>query len=246
MKKLLLLTLAIATAAFSYGQCTSATDFGTLPFGVAPDTVVNFASGEINSLYSQQIDVKVPTDGTFAGMPFIAVDSAQVLSIEGLPEGITLECAGTASTPCTFLGGTEGCGVLSGIPTEGGTFNLSIVLMVYTSIGPLPYSFDGYSIVIEGDIVGIDAFGNLGFEMANAIPNPAHLSATIAVESKLSGMGEFRVFDLVGKEVFFKNIYLNQGSNKISYNTSQLPEGVYIYRLDAFGETMTSRLVVVH
>ena len=246
MKKLLLLTLSIGVAIFSYGQCSPDTDFGVQPFGVAPDTIVNFLSGDINSMYVQQIDVKVPVDGGFAGMPFIMVDSAQVLSVEGLPDGLTLECTGNAATPCTYLAGTTGCAVISGIPTEAGTFELTMILQVYSSFGAIPLPFVGYRIFIEGAAVGLDPYDNLGFKMGNAVPNPAHLSATIMVDAKQNGIGEFRVFDLVGKEVFLKNVRLNQGSNKITYNTSQLPEGVYIYRLDAFGETMTSRLVIVH
>lgn len=245
MKKLLLLTLSLTAAVFSYGQCTPIADFGNEPFGVAPDTIVNFVSGEINSLYTQQIDVKVPVDGGFAGLP-VTVDSAQVISITGLPEGLSLECTGNAATPCTYLAGTIGCAVISGIPTQGGNFELTIDLIIYTAFAPVPFVFGGYKIFIEGGSVGLDPYDNLGFKMGNAIPNPAHLSADIAVESKQNGMGEFRVFDLVGKEVFLKNVRLNQGSNKITYNTAQLPEGVYIYRLDAFGETMTSRLVIVH
>lgn len=244
MKKLLLFTLAIAAATFSYGQCTPTTDFGDAPFGVAPDTLVNFVSGEINSLYIQQIDVKVPIDGSFVGAP-IPVDSARVLSIDGLPEGLTLECAGNASTPCTYLGGTIGCAVISGVPTQAGNFELTIILEIYTAFGPIPFPFGGYTIFIEGP-VGLDPYDNLAFKMGDIRPNPAHLSATLMVDSRESGKGEFRVFDLVGKEVYFKNIRLNQGSNKITYNTSELSEGVYIYRLDAFGETMTSRIVIVH
>lgn len=240
MKKLLLLTLSIAAAAFSYGQCTPNTDFGDMLFGVAPDTIVNFVSGEVNSMYYQQIDVKIPAEASG-----FTVDSAQVLSIEGLPEGLTLECGGTAVSPCTFLPGI-GCAFISGIPTQGGNFNLTIILQVYAGFIQLPFTYEGYKIFIEGGTSGIESNNNLGFKMGNAIPNPAHLSATISVESKQSGMGEFRVFDLVGKEVFLKNVRLNQGSNKITYNTSELPEGVYIYRLDAFGETKTSRLVIVH
>ena len=59
MKKLILLSGFIAMAALTYGQCEPQTDFGDEPYAVAPDTIVNFASGTINSLYSQQIDVKV-------------------------------------------------------------------------------------------------------------------------------------------------------------------------------------------
>ena len=244
MKKLLLFTFSIAIATISYGQCTPNTDFGDEPFGVAPDTIVNFVSGQVNSLYSQQIDLKVPFDGAFVGVP-IMIDSVQVLSIEGLPAGLTLDCTGNAFTPCTYLPGTEGCAVISGIPTLAGNYDLTIILQIYSSFGAIPFPFEGYKIFIDG-AVGLDPYDNLGFKMGNAIPNPAHMSATIAVDSKQNGIGEFRVFDLVGKEVFLKNVRLNQGSNKIIYNTSQLPEGVYIYRLDAFGETMTSRLVIVH
>lgn len=245
MKKLLLLTIALATAALSYSQCTPETDFGDQPFGVAPDTIVNFMAGSVDNIYSQQIDVKVPVDGTFANASFVVVDSAQVLSISGLPEGLTLQCNGNAVTNCMYLAGSEGCGVISGIPTEAGTFELTIDLMVYTSLSPIPYSFPGYRIVVDGP-TGIEENDFLTFKMEDIRPNPAHLSTNLFLESKSSGKGQFRVFDLVGKEVFTKDFMISQGKNKITYNTSQLPEGIYIYRVDAFGESVTSRLVIVH
>ena len=153
MKKLLLLTIILATAALSYGQCTPNTDFGNQPFGVAPDTVVNFVPASVNNIYSQQIDVKVPTDAAFADLPFVTVDSATVLAISGLPNGLTLECAGNAFNPCTYLAGTVGCAVISGIPTVAGTFDLSIDLMIYSNLGAVPYSFDGYKILVDVTIV---------------------------------------------------------------------------------------------
>src|SRR5690606_20677731 len=100
MKKLLLLTITLATAALSYSQCTPNTDFGDLPFGVSPDTLVNFVSGTVDNVYSQQIDVKVPTEVIFSGFSF-NVDSATVLGISGLPPGLELICDGNTVTPCT-------------------------------------------------------------------------------------------------------------------------------------------------
>ncbi|NEN22546.1 T9SS type A sorting domain-containing protein [Cryomorpha ignava] len=245
MKKLLLLTISLATAALSYSQCTPNTDFGDEPFGVAPDTVVNFVSGSVNNIYSQQIDVKVPTDGTFANAPFITVDSAMVMAISGLPPGLSLDCAGNTVSECTYLAGTEGCAVISGIPTAAGTYELTVELLVYTNFNAIPYPVPGYRIVVDGTI-GLEENDNLAFKMEDIRPNPANLSASLFLESKRSGKAEFRVFDLVGKEVHSKELVVVQGRNKINYNTSQLPEGVYIYRLDAFGESMTSRLVIVH
>lgn len=245
MKKLLLLTITLATAALSYSQCTPMTDFGDQPFGVAPDTVVNFVPGSVNNIYSQQIDVKVPLDGSFVGFP-VGVDSATVLSISGLPEGLTLACAGNAATECTYLSGTEGCAVISGIPTVAGTYELVINLLVYTAFGTnVPFSFDGYRIVVDGT-TGLEDVNFEAIKTEDIRPNPANTSATLFLDSKSSGEAQFRVFDLVGKEVFTKDYRITQGKNKITYNTSQLPEGVYIYRLDAFGESITSRLVVVH
>lgn len=245
MKKLLLLTIFLATTALSYSQCTPNTDFGDVAFGFAPDTVVNFVPGSVNNIYSQQVDVKVPTDGAFIDAPFIIVDSVTVLAVSGLPNGLSLNCNGNAVTLCTYLAGTEGCAVISGIPTVSGTFPLSIDLLVYSSFGAAPYSFGGYKIIIDGT-TGLEDKDNVAFKVEDIRPNPANLSANLFLDSKSSGTAQFRVFDLVGKEVYTRDFLVTQGRSKITYNTSQLPEGVYIYRLDAFGESTTSRLVIVH
>ena len=245
MKKLLLLTIILATAALSYSQCTPNTDFGDLAFGFSPDTTVNFVPGSVNNIYSQQVDVKVPTDGSFIEAPFVTVDSVTVLAVSGLPSGLSLNCNGNATTDCTYLAGTEGCAVISGIPTVAGTFPLTIDLMVYSNLGAIPYSVGGYKILVDVTI-GLEENDKLAFKVEDIRPNPANLSATFFLEAKSTGKGEFRVFDLVGKEVYTRNFMVTQGRNKITYNTSQLPEGVYIYRLDAFGESITSRLVIVH
>lgn len=247
MKKLLLSGLGLLFSVWTFGQCEPIADFGDAAFGVAPDTVVNFLDGAVNTIYSQQIDMKIPVDGSFAGPIFagLTVDSAQVNSISGLPEGLTLECTGNATVECTYLAGTVGCAVISGIPSSGGTYDLVINLTVYTSVGPFPLPFTGYHIFIDGPS-GINDAPALKLQLSDAKPNPARDKATIQIKAKNSGTGLFRVFDLVGKVVYSKPLVLTQGTNKLEYITSDLPEGVYIYRIDAFGETMTSRLVVIH
>lgn len=245
MKKLLLSGFGLVLSVWTFGQCEPIADFGDAAYGVAPDTVVNFVDGAVNTLYSQQIDVKVPVDGSFVGASFILVDSAQVTSISGLPAGLSLECNGNASSECTYLAGTVGCAVISGIPTSGGTYDLIVNLTVYTNLGPYPLPFTGYHIFIDGS-TGLNDAPVLKLQLADPKPNPAREKATIQIKAKNSGTGLFRVYDLVGKVVYTKNLMLTQGNNKLEYITSELPEGVYIYRVDAFGESMTSRLVVVH
>ena len=245
MKKLLLSGLGLLFSVWTFGQCEPIADFGDSAYGVAPDTVVNFLDGSVNTIYSQQIDMKIPLNGDFAGASFILVDSAQVTSIDGLPPGLTLECNGNAGTECTYLAGTEGCAVISGIPTSGGTYDLIINLTVFTNVSPIPLPFTGYRIFIDGP-TGLNDAPVLKLQLSDAKPNPARDKATIQIKAKNSGTGLFRVFDLVGKVVYSKPLILTQGINKLEYLTSDLPEGVYIYRVDAFGESMTSRLVVIH
>ncbi len=245
MKKLLLSGFGLLFTVLTFGQCEPIADFGDAAYGVAPDTVVNFVDGAVNTIYSQQIDVKVPVDGSFTGASFVLVDSARVTSIEGLPAGLSLQCNGNASSECTYLPGTVGCAIISGIPSSGGTYNLIVNLTVYTNFGPYPLPFTGYHIFVDGP-TGLNDVPILKLQLADAKPNPARDKAMIQIKTTNSGTGLFRVYDLVGKVVYSKNLMLTQGSNKLEYVTSDLTEGVYIYRVDAFGESMTSRLVVVH
>lgn len=245
MNKILPFLLLLVLPAWSFGQCTPVADFGDEPFGVSPDTVQNFTMGLINNLYTQQIDVKVPADGSFAGVPFIMVDSAEVLSISGLPNGLELVCNPNATADCTYLPDSVGCALITGIPTESGTFDLVINLRVYTTIIPYDLPFTGYRITIEGPSAVANP-AELKFSISAPLPNPANEKATFIITAPYSGTGKFRVFDLVGKEIYAKDVLFKQGKNRMDYGTVALPEGIYLYRIDAFNETITSRMVVTH
>lgn len=225
------------------------TDFGEEPFGVSPDTIVNFAPAEINVLYVQQIDVKVPENGAFLGElgASLTVDSASVASISNLPPGLTYECADFGLQPCTFPGGSLGCAVLSGIPTQGGTYDIEVTLTVHGSsfLGPLslPFVVEGYTIEVS-DPLSANSAGKFSFDLGPNVPNPADNKTTLSIIAPNTSKGELTVFDLVGKPVIKKSIRLNSGRNDIAIDTSLLPTGLYVYRVDAFGETLSSRFVV--
>lgn len=243
MKQIILLIIGFSLAHFGFSQCEPMTDFGDEPFGVAPDTVINFVGGELNTIYGQQIDVKIPESVQELGFD-IMVDSATITGIVNLPPGLEIICNPTASSPCTYLGGTIGCGVIQGIPTQGGTYELTVNILFYTQFfGALPFEFEGYSIEIEGT-VGIADSEKGGLNILPARPNPANIKSEIRTESDEQGEASLSVYDMVGKEVSTTRVFITPGINSIKYDTSSLPEGVYIYRIDAFGQSATSRLVV--
>jgi hypothetical protein len=247
MKTTLLLVSFLFATTLSMAQCEPMFDFGEEPFGVMPDTIMGFVDGEVGVLYTQQIDVKIPTDGAFADAPFLTVDSVSIITILGLPGGLTLDCAENTSTACTYLGGSTGCAVISGVPFSGGEYELGIVLNVYANLSgfptEIPYQFDGYSITIDGP-VGVE--DNMIVESIQLQPNPANNVVNLVANTTKSGNGTFMIFDLVGKQVHQESVQVSSGTNTISYNTNELPEGIYICKFEAFGESHASRLVVVH
>ncbi len=242
MKQILLLIPFLVLSYSASAQCEPMFDFGDEDFGVAPDTVVNLAEADINSFYSQQIDVRVPAEAE-TPLGNFPLDSASLAQVDGLPDGLTFECTNPLSTPCTFPGESDGCGVISGVPTEGGTFELNITAIVYSSGLSLPIDFEGYRIIVN-DPLGTDDVVDIN-DMT-LYPNPANDVVTVSLNAQRSGSGHLRLFDMVGKEITSSNVNIPQGKFTFDVNTNDLPEGVYIYRLDAFGESTTRRLVVLH
>lgn len=223
------------------------TDFGDEAFGVNPDTIVNFAPAAINTFYVQQIDVLVPENGAFAGLDFATVDSASISTISGLPAGLSYECADQLSTPCTFPGGSLGCGVVSGIPSEAGVFELDIVLTIYANFlgTPLdvPFAADNYRIIVDGPVNTHQA-AQLVFGLSPAVPNPASNLTRLRVASPRDGMAVITVFDLIGKKTMERNHMLRAGENEVPLRLESMDTGIYIYRVDAFGESLSGRFAV--
>lgn len=245
MKQLLLFIPFLILAHGVSAQCEPMFDFGDEEFGVAPDTVQNLDTADIDNFYSQQVDVRIPANAGFANLPFIAIDSASLAQITGLPDGLSFECNNPLPTPCTFPGDTDGCGTIAGVPTEGGTFDLLITALVYTSFTaePIPFNFEGYRLVVNDPLSTDDV---VEIEDMTLYPNPARDFVNVSLNAQRSGKGHLRLFDMVGKEISSSNVNIPQGEFTFEVNTADLPEGVYIYRLDAFGESTTRRLVVLH
>lgn len=244
MRQILLLASCFFITQLAMAQCEPIFDFGDEPFGIEPDTIAGLMDGEVDVLYVQQIDVKVPADGSFLDLPFILVDSASISQIIGMPPGLSIECNGDAWGDCTYLGGSTGCAVISGIPESGGTFDLTIMLEVHTNgLGSVPFAFEGYSINIEGP-VGVEE--TLAIQSLKIGPNPASNNVRLMASTLKSGEGTLRVMDLVGKEIYQQTVRLAAGSNQVDFSASSFPEGVYIVRFDAFGESQSRRMVVVH
>jgi hypothetical protein len=131
-------------------------------FGVWPDTTENFSAGVIGIPYEQILNLIVPSDAGLVDPQFagLVIDSVGFVGITGLPLGLSVACNSQTPAACTYITGQLGCGVITGTPTETGTFPLVLNVLAHSSIFgnvlSVPYTFGGYQIVITDNTTSIE------------------------------------------------------------------------------------------
>jgi hypothetical protein len=252
MRKALLSSI-VGLASFSASaQCTPNQLYADSVYGVWPDTTENFMSGMANVFYSDTLNILVPTnagliDPGFAGF---TIDSVAFDSVSNLPPGLSVVCNSQTAAPCTYLSNQVGCGLIEGIPTTTGTYDMVLNVTAYTTLGffvlPVPQSFGGYSITINANNVGLAEMGLEALSNVRTVPNPANSSLRVEFTLGRSTSGRVLLFNLVGEEVANQRFTGRQGLNVVPMNVEQLENGIYLYKVQAGGKTFTGRVVVDH
>lgn len=249
MKRSLLLILISVLGGGAFAQCTPDPLYADSVFGVWPDTTINFSPADLDMPYFQQLDVLVPSDAGLINEQFegVVLDSVQFTGITGLPPGLTVACSSQTPAACTYLAGQLGCGVIQGTPTQAGVFDLVVEVTAYSSfLGsplPIPYQFQGYRIeVLENVSVGEIALPVIG-EVRN-VPNPFATRTAFEFQLARNMPVDIRVFNLLGEELWSQKINGKAGVNKIPFESGDLQEGVYLYKVESGSATFTGRMVL--
>lgn len=253
MKQLLLSALFLTAAGAATAQvCTPNPLYADSIFGIWPDTTDNFAPGVLGQPYYQDLQLIVPQDAgdvdpTFAGVLLDSVSLSLVDGVVGLPAGLSVGCNSQTPAPCSFLTGVLGCGAIQGTPTESGEFPLTLNVTAYAALlgnaVPIPQSFTGYRIVVsEG--VGITEIITPGMSGVRNVPNP--FSNRTAIEFQLGSAStvDVRVFNLLGEELWGQVLQGKAGVNRVNFESRDLPEGVYLYKVQSGNDTFTGRMVL--
>ena len=101
--------------------------------------------------------------------------------------------------------------------------------------------------------IGIEPISNLvpkSFNLQQNYPNPFNPTTNIKFDVAANGFAKLVIFDVLGKEVAtLVSEDLKAGQYAVNYNASNLPSGVYLYRLTVNGEgstySATKKLVLV-
>jgi|GEM_PF-1640085 len=264
MKKFYSIVVASFLATGAFAQCNvdflaNLTVLSPLPTSDLPDGSVGLSylgTGKSISFAAsgQEIDpatlvalfnVQLPIP---AGLATFAVTRVEVVSVDGVPPGMT---TAASDTPSEWTEGESGCFLLSGTPTTVGeydvTFNVILdikyVVNLTGNVGtfttpqaaPVPYSMR----VLNN--ASIEDFSTVGL---NLFPNPANDMFSVSYPSTGSDMATINVTDMSGKTVYAANKSISAQGGNIQIGTDGLANGMYRVTFASGNINTASKLVV--
>jgi len=86
-----------------------------------------------------------------------------------------------------------------------------------------------------------------GIVLEQNYPNPANNQTIINFKLPLDGFVELSIYDIAGKVIrYLKNEKMNKGIHTINFNTSNIANGTYFYRLQFMDKALTKKIVIQH
>ncbi|MEE2700479.1 MAG: T9SS type A sorting domain-containing protein [Bacteroidota bacterium] len=264
MKKFVLILILAFSYVLAQAQCTPLPYQDSL-YSIWPDTIDNLPVVYQGVNYSTTITIKTPTTvieaagydtslttvlGQYVG--HWPVDSMELLSISGLPSGITHSCL---IPSCVIPGNTLTCAALSGNTSDPvGIYPIVMDVKVYTHgtvtiIVQIPIDTSvteqilGYKLEINSGTEVFDIYSQDDFVLLQNAPNPFDNYTNIKFNTPRSTNVEFTVIDMFGRKVFTDQISANRGENAYQF-THDLSSGIYMYNIDNGEASLSKRMII--
>ena len=94
--------------------------------------------------------------------------------------------------------------------------------------------------------VEVDVNGPLTFDLAQNYPNPFNPSTSIKYSVPESGNIRLSVFNIVGEEVaVLVDGFSQAGFFEVTFDASNLPSGVYLYKLQSANSVQTKKMMLL-
>lgn len=85
----------------------------------------------------------------------------------------------------------------------------------------------------------------INFNLSQNYPNPFNPSTIIEYNIEQPGLVKLKIFDILGREI---KTLINQsqtaGKHSVKFNASELPSGIYFYRLEANNNVQTRKMIL--
>ena len=245
MKKNLLLVTAIlfCLTVQLMAQCTPDQ---TITKPLIPDSATGLPHAVVGTPYASTIFLKTPGSAMYQGIP-VTIDSLKIMSVTGLPTGFSYVC----NTPnSSWPGNSFGCILLTGNPAQGQqnttspiTVNIRIfgVFMGFATSVDQPNN--SYKIIIDAP-QGLSDISTNKFSLDQNMPNPFTSETNIDYTVTKNGPVSFKVFNMLGKEVFSTSIRSETGRNTYTFKPVNLGPGIYMYSIGSGSNTLVKRMII--
>jgi hypothetical protein len=112
----------------------------------------------------------------------------------------------------------------------------------YTVTAPVDGTQRTYAVVVDV-IIGIDEPGYIN--TVHVAPNPARNKFHIALDVQRAGTYEVRLVDMLGAEVMHRSWSATRGSNHLSMDVSNLPQGMYMVSIESEKARFNTKLQLI-
>ncbi len=242
MNKILLLlsVLTILTSNQIFAQCNPTPFAGSeLTY---PSVIMGISVAAETQYYEQTIVLRVPNDTVYLGA-VIAIDSAGINSITGLPASLTWD---SDSDNDFWPGNSFGCLVFKGVPVVGdaGVHKVEINISINALGASMPYILEYDLEVLDAVFAGVEEANNLSFNVLQNQPNPFDNYTQINYVMPNAADVSFIVYDILGNKVAMKNYSSIKGENTIKFYKDNLAKGVYVYELNYDESVVRKRMII--
>lgn len=239
---ILALLLITGITISGYGQCAPDTanckDIND-PGQICPDTL---PVAVLNTYYEEIITIIPPYEYNF-GEGVIPIIKIVLDSVTNLPPGLSYETTATEWFPDSAY-----CVLISGTPTELGTFFLKIhitpTVLFFGNIVESGQTVDDTSLYITvQSTTGLPVMSTDQVTLLPVKPNPFTVSSRIGLTSDRFGIGELYVFYITGQMAYHEEKWMQPGKNYFDFKGEKLRKGIYLYKVSFMGKSFTSRVV---
>lgn len=251
MKKILLSFIAlVAFVAVNAQNCTP--DMQYTASGVYPDSATNLAVATVGVPYSQTITTVTPADTCmvilFPPCTTVPIDSVVVESVTGLPPGLSIVSMNENQLNFVFPGGSTSCMLVSGTPTQAGTYPIQVHGTSYATVFTLtqtqPFDVNYYTIVVLPAPTGVEELSTTTFSVKQNSPNPFSTNSTFEYFVPTAGKVTVDVRNILGELVYSESTNAQQGINRHQLSASKFTNGVYFYQINYNNSVITKRFIV--
>jgi hypothetical protein len=109
-------------------------------------------------------------------------------------------------------------------------------------------SYNAFAIAPSLMATGIQGFGTIPAEyfIAQNYPNPFNPTTKIKFGLPKNGNVKLTVYDILGREItVLANEYKPAGTYEVDFDGTNLPSGLYFYKLEAGGFTLTKKMLLI-